>query len=287
MPGDPAGALVDPAWLEGGVDRDGILSPGCYDTDRGFMQWPAGVSGLLDYVTIDPSAGNFWGVEWWAIQPQTKVRYLIRGLRSSKFRAGDLVQWDTSRGDLSGLMQEWQAESMKLGHRIRCWVIEGNSAFKHLTQYDHFRAWQRRWGAAVILHQTQRNKWDEATGIEALLPPLYRQGLKRLPKRQGDLDALGFVTKFTKELTQYPVGDQGSRDGGLAGRVEHGSDPRRGSAGGRARDGRREAPQIPAPPAARGAAAVRGGLRVRALGPNRDSNRRPYACKERRPRSGV
>jgi hypothetical protein len=201
---DPAGALVDPAWLEGGVDRDGILSPGCYDTDRGFMQWPAGVSGLLDYVTIDPSAGNFWGVEWWAIQPQTKTRYLIRGLRSSRFKAGDLLQWDTSRGDLSGLMQEWQAESMKLGHRIRCWVIEGNSAFKHLTQYDHFRAWQSRWGAAVILHQTQRNKWDEATGIEALLPPLYRQGLKRLPKRHGDLDALGFVTKFTKELTQYP-----------------------------------------------------------------------------------
>jgi len=56
----------------------------------------------------------------------------------------------------------------------------------------------------VIVHTTGLNKWDEATGIEALLPPLYRQGLKRLPKRHGDLDAPGFVTKFTKELTQYP-----------------------------------------------------------------------------------
>jgi len=129
-----------------------------------------------------------------AIQPETKVRYLIRELRSSKFRAGDLLQWDTSAGDLSGLMQEWQVASAELGHRIGCWVLMGNSAFKHLVQYDHFRTWQRRWGAAVILHQTQRNKWDEATGVEALLPPLYRQGLARLPKKHGDLDALGFVT---------------------------------------------------------------------------------------------
>jgi hypothetical protein len=137
-------------------------------------------------------------------QPETKVRYLIRGLRSAKFRAGDLLQWDTSRSDLTGLMQEWQALSVELHHPIRCWVIEGNSAFKHLTQYDHFRTWQRRWGAGVILHQTQRNKNDEQTGVEALLPPLYRQGLIRLPHRHGDLDALGFVTKFTKELTEYP-----------------------------------------------------------------------------------
>jgi len=45
---DPAGSLIDPAWIEGGEDRDGVLAPGCYDHDRGFMQWPAGVSGLLD-----------------------------------------------------------------------------------------------------------------------------------------------------------------------------------------------------------------------------------------------
>jgi hypothetical protein len=37
-------------------------------------------------------------------QPEKKVRYLIRGLRSSRFKAGDLLQWDTSRGDLTGLM---------------------------------------------------------------------------------------------------------------------------------------------------------------------------------------
>jgi hypothetical protein len=161
-------------------------------------------------VSVDPSAGNFWGVEWWAIQPETRVRYLIRGLRSARFKAGDLLQWDTSKGDLTGLMQEWQALSIKLHHAIRVWVIEGNSAFRHLTQYDHFRVWQRRWGVAVILHQTQRNKNDEQTGVEALLPPLYRQGLKRLPHRPGDLEGINFTSKFAKELTQYP--DSATKD---------------------------------------------------------------------------
>lgn len=169
------------------------------------MQWPAGVTGLIDYVTVDPSAGNFWGVEWWAIQPETKVRYLIRGLRSSRFRVGDLLQSDTSNGDLTGLMQDWQAQSTSHGHPTRVWVIKGNSAFKHLTQYDHIHTWQRRWGCGVILHQTSRNKHDEQTDVEALVPTLYRQGLKRLPRRHSDLEALGFVTKFAKQLTQYPT----------------------------------------------------------------------------------
>jgi hypothetical protein len=62
--------------------------------------------------------------------------------------------------------------------------------------------WQRRWGAGVVLHQTQRNKNDEQTGVEALLPPLYRQGPKT-PPTDADFDALSFVTKFVKELTEY------------------------------------------------------------------------------------
>ncbi len=38
-----------------------------------------------------------------------------------------------------------------------------------------------RSASAVIRHQSQRNTNDEQTGVEALLPPLCRQGLKRLP----------------------------------------------------------------------------------------------------------
>jgi hypothetical protein len=199
---DPAGALVDEAWLDGGVDREGFEVPGCYDVTRGFLEWPEGVSGLLDYVVVDPSAGNYWGVEWWAIQPETKTRYLIRGLRSNRFSAGSLLQFDVGADRLTGVMEDWQQDSVRLGHRICAWVIEGNSAFKHLLQYDHFRRWQQRWQVEVVPHKTGLNKHDEKTGVEALLPLLYRQGLKRIPR--GDPDAVRFADSLRKELTQYP-----------------------------------------------------------------------------------
>jgi hypothetical protein len=201
---DPAGALVDEAWLTGGLDREGFEVPGSYDFTRGFMDWPQGVSGLVNYVTVDPSAGSYWGVEWWAIQPTTKTRYLIRGLRSGHFRAGDLLQYDVGASQLTGVMEEWQRASVEAGHRISAWVIEGNSAFKHLFQYDHFRQWQRRWGVSVIPHKTGLNKHDEKTGVEALLPNLYRQGLKRIAR--GDPEAIRFSEHLRKELTQYPEG---------------------------------------------------------------------------------
>ena len=223
---DPAGSLIHPAWIDGGVDRDGVLTPGCYDTDRGFMEWPAGVSGLIDYVTIDPSAGGYWGIQWWCVQPQSRVRYLIRGLRSSKFRAGDLLQWDTSRGDLTGLMQEWQAESVQRGHRIAAWVLEANSAFKHLTQYDHFRVWQRRWGAGVILHQTQRNKWDEQDrhrgAVTAAVSP-GAQAVAAAPRRPRRARVRHEVHQGAHAVSR--LGDEGSGHGRLAGRVEPGADP--------------------------------------------------------------
>jgi hypothetical protein len=197
---DPAGALIDDAWLTGGTDREGFVVPGCFDEERSFGEWPRGVGALIDYVSVDPSA-----VTWWAYQPESKVRYLIRGFRSARFKAGDLLEWNVEARDLRGLMQDWQQLSMQAGHPIRVWVIEGNSAFKHLTQYSHFRDWQRRWPmTSVILHQTQRNKSDEHMGVEALLPGIYKQGLARIPHRHGDLEALNFVRAFRRELTQYP-----------------------------------------------------------------------------------
>jgi hypothetical protein len=203
---DPANALIDEAWLNGGIDREGVDAPGCWDNYRGFLEWPEGVRGFIDYVTVDPSAGHFWAVEWWAIHPESKFRYLIRGFRSAAFKAGDLLQYDAGQGRLTGVMEEWQALSRERGHSIRVWVIEGNSAFKHLLQYDHYRQWSTKWGSVVIPHKTGLNKHDQQTGVEALLPPLYRLGLKRLPRRQDDREAVRFADAFKKEFTQYPDG---------------------------------------------------------------------------------
>ncbi len=92
-------------------------------------RWSQGVSGLIDYVTVDPSAGTWWGFEWWAIHPETMVRYLIRGLRTTAFTAGDLLQYDVDQKRLTGTMEEWQALSKELQHPIRAWVLEANSAW--------------------------------------------------------------------------------------------------------------------------------------------------------------
>jgi hypothetical protein len=104
-------------------------------------------------------------------------------------------------------MQDWQEESRSFDHPIRAWVLEGNSAFKHLTQYDYSRRLRQEWPqTSVILHKTGMNKHDERTGVEALLPKLYRAGLKRLPARATDFEARHFLDDFRKELTQYPDG---------------------------------------------------------------------------------
>jgi hypothetical protein len=203
---DPVGALVSDEWLTGGTDREGFEAPGCWDTNRKFLDWPEGVGRLVNYVTVDPSAGNWWAVQWWAVSPEEPhVRYLIRGLRSKSFTAGDLLQFNADNR-LTGLMEEWQQLSHKLGHPITTWIIEANSAFKLLLQYAHFRSWRDKWNVRVIPHRTAWNKEDEQIGVEALLPNLYRYGLKRIPRSSSDIEAVGFSEALRKELTTYPEG---------------------------------------------------------------------------------
>jgi hypothetical protein len=93
--------------------------------------------------------------------------------------------------------------------RIACCDLCGSAlglfAFRHLIQYSHHKTWQRRWPmASTILHKTGLNKHDEAMGVAALLPGIYKQGLARIPHRHGDLEALNFVRAFRRELTQWP-----------------------------------------------------------------------------------
>jgi hypothetical protein len=203
---DPAGALVDIAWIEGGTDHDGFESPGCYDNDRALGEYPAGVSGLVDFVSVDPSAGGFWGILHLAYQPETKATYLINGLRSSRFKAGDLLDFKQERGELDGIMQTWTTESVRVGHPIRCWLLESNSAFKTLTERDAYREWKRvHRNVGFLQHVTTGwNKNSVTIGVEGLLPSLFRQGLIRIPHKPANLDGLHFLRAFVKEATEYP-----------------------------------------------------------------------------------
>jgi hypothetical protein len=204
---DPARILVQQVWLEGGIDpvtRE--MHAGCYDRDRGFWEWPEKVRDLIDYVTIDPAAGNWWALEWWAVQPETRHNYLIEG-RRGRIAAGQLLDWDNDRQEFTGWMHEVQVKSYELGHPIRVWVIETVAAFKFLYQYEHFRRWKQAFpNVFVITHETQKNKTDPEYGVEALMPTRYRTGAKHLPKSRG-VEALNFLRQFEKELTTYPFAE--------------------------------------------------------------------------------
>lgn len=200
---DDAGALVPLLWFEGGIDIYSDPVPGCWDKDRGFWEWPTGVNGLVDYACVDPSATGWWAIEHWACKDAMSPRHLIAGTRR-KMGANELLDWRHAEGRHTGIMEDWQAKSVEAGHPIKVWIIESNAFARHLMQFDHFQTWLRKWDVKAIGHQTQRNKTDPKLGVEALLPGLYRDGMKRIPRKHGDLEALTFVETLKRELSQWP-----------------------------------------------------------------------------------
>lgn len=205
---DPGRTLVQHAWLDGTPDADGYVGPGCWNLERGFMEWPASPDGvvLVDYVTVDPSAGNFWAIEWWCVNPVTMRRYLIWGKRA-RMRAGDFLDWNNEEQKFEGLMHELTGKSFLLGHPIRVWIVEQNAAHRYLREFSHFIRWQQMFSNVVVIpHQTQTNKNDPELGIESVLPSAYRQGLKDLPKKPHDIDSFNYMKVKVKELTTYVTG---------------------------------------------------------------------------------
>lgn len=200
---DPETILVQPGWITGQPDFMGYQGPGCLDFDRGFLQWPE-ARGLIDVMCVDPSATNWWAMEWWSVDPKTHLRWLIWGARM-KMQASDYLDFDMQTGKLTGIMEEMQIRSGQLGHPIGVWVIEQNAAHRYLTQTNAFRLWTRKWSRShVITHETQRNKADKEFGIQAALPGVYRNGSKRLPALPEDREATNYRGIKVKELTNYP-----------------------------------------------------------------------------------
>jgi hypothetical protein len=216
---DPGTSLVTQVMLDGGTGMEldqltnqprAVEYPGCWNRDRGWGVFPKGVPNLVNYVTVDPAAGgrhpsSNWAIEWWACAGLDQPRYLIWGHRLL-MQAGDLLDWDPDKGDFTGWMQKLQVASIRWHQPIRCWVIEANSAQKHLFQYRHFRSWQERWPfVEVIPHETQRNKTDQEKGVQALIRRKYRSGLADLPGKSG-VEGMNFLRAFTKELMTYGSG---------------------------------------------------------------------------------
>ena len=203
---DPATVLVDPVWIDGGFDRDGVNHPGCWDNHRGAWDIPRGLSHPYYCIaTVDPSASNFWAMEFWIYHPASEQRFLIDLLRT-QMDAPDLLDWNANSGTFFGVMEDWQTRSTELGVPISHWIIETNAAQRYLLQYDHVHRWTRLRGVSIIPHSTGMNKLDAELGIESIRNR-FRFGNVRLP---GGTDTADFglgrkaAMQLVTEATRYP-----------------------------------------------------------------------------------
>lgn len=197
--GNPESALVQPLWINGGVDRHGQLFPGCWDNDRNIGTWPENLAGqTYSVVTADPSPSNYWGVHWYAYQCENRFQHLLDIMRK-KMGAPDLLDWNHATQSFTGLLEEWWQRSNDQGHPITHVIVEANAAQKFLLQYDHARRWSMTRGVQLIAHQTQRNKTDPQYGVHALGPE-YKFGRVRLP---GHPLTKMFSMPLYNEVTRY------------------------------------------------------------------------------------
>ena len=208
---NPEDVLVHKIWLEGGTDAQGDEHPGCYDRERGFLEWPDRFT--YDYVCVDPSVTGWWVAEWWAMDT-SGYNHLIYGVRRRMTAGGSegFLDWDDLKRQHVGLMPELQEKSKEMRHPINLWIVEQNAAHKYLFQTNAFKTWKQRNPAVeVTSHQTQKVKNDHTFGVFATLPMVYKTGMKRLPRRtardETDSNALlafNYLRSKEHELTHYP-----------------------------------------------------------------------------------
>lgn len=190
--------LVQKEWVYGHGE-----SPGCIDKDRDRWEIPRGMMAqdCVVVATADPSPTMFWSIQAWLYHPESKQRVLL-DLERRKMEANEFLDWDYSRGQFIGIMEEWQALSEKLGFPISCWVVEQNAAQRFLFQYDHFKRWRIARGVEVIPHNTTNNKSDPDYGVTTI-GQHWRFGRVRLMgKGEGKVRSMRLID----EVTRYPHG---------------------------------------------------------------------------------
>ena len=189
--------LIERVWATGGMGQDGVLYPGCIDSDRSYGFIPPGLTPpIISIASVDPSPTEFWGIQWWLYQPETNHRYLI-DMQRVKLTAEGLLGYDTGSREYSGIMEEWQNTSFTMGYPISHWIVEINAAQRFLLAHDFIRRWQALHSVSVVPHTTSRNKLDESLGIEALIPPLWRTGQVRIPNMRDNWKTMAFVDELS------------------------------------------------------------------------------------------
>jgi hypothetical protein len=138
----------------------------------------------------------FWALIWIIYQPHTNLYHIV-DIERTKLTAEDLLGYNTTTGEYSGIMEDWQQRSHDMGYPISHWVVEINAAQRFLLAHDFVRKWQTREQVNVVPHTTSRNKLDEKLGVEALIPPLLRTGALRFPTMRANWKTLAAVEELT------------------------------------------------------------------------------------------
>lgn len=199
---DGAGSqsLVDPIWLQGGTDTDGLLVPGCYDTDRDLGQFDRDDAEGWSVVSVDPSPTEWWSIQWWLIRPEVN-RYVLVDKVRAKMQAPDFLSLDLDTHAWSGVLHGLLTASRDLGAPITHVVVEVNAAQRYLLTQPHVQKWQAAHAVTLIPHQTHSNKNDPKYGVTSIAD-FFRQGKIRLPFASGA--ARLSMSNYVHELTRWP-----------------------------------------------------------------------------------
>ena len=201
---DPEDVLCRQLWIDGGIDDDGSIVPGCWDEERVLGEIPTGLTRpIYSYATVDPSGSKFWALQWWVYHPATQQRFLVDVIRK-KLRAPNFLGYTPSTKEYTGIANDWVLRGEKTKFPIRWLIVEQNAAQRYLLQYQHVLEWARAHHVRIIPHDTYGNKTDPDYGVMALLRPLYKHGLVRLPG--GDRQSKIQSQHLINEVTQFPGG---------------------------------------------------------------------------------
>ncbi len=201
-----AGAgLIDEMWINGGIDSEGYLAPGCRDDERGLNDPPYH---LLDgqgwsFITVDPSPTEFWAVIWWLYDPDTDRRYIINMWRQ-RMNPENFLSLDLDSFEFSGLIPNITEMANDMGIPIQHVIVEVNAAQRWLLSQPHVHRWIEATNQVFVPHTTSMNKRDPKFGFESI-GDQFRQGAIRLP--MGTPEARMRMGFLIQEAINYPEYD--------------------------------------------------------------------------------
>lgn len=198
--------LVQQAWLAGGVAKNGMTYPGCYNYERRLLELPEDFAeyDMVSVATVDPSAQNWWSIQWWLWDIVNDVDYLM-DIERARLSADSFLSYDIHKRQYKGIANDWTDRSRDMDLPIALWIIEDNAAQRYLFQHTWVAQWMKAKNVIIKGHKTHRNKPDPELGIE-ILKPRYRDARVDLPFDQDDIRTRVKVTEFARELMEWPDG---------------------------------------------------------------------------------